>query len=385
MRRGHTLLFGTLVCCAALTRALSAAAQTPATLDPARVAFPGGFAAPASAASAAAALADRRLGEEPYANPAVPRGVALAGSPMVQRMSRQDLRSLNRSFDERAGFLNLASAWAGAPLGPVQWSAYVYQPLLRNEDNSYLLGRGLGGGPSAAIASETTTREIREGLAASCGAGPLRIGVAGEWTHRSDFYDYTEVSGSPDQGHRRLSFSGGGFGGQIGARLSTGPNRHRIEIGASARRVPALSLTGTEVRELLTDSSTTAVAVKRASGWEAGASARVQVSETFRATLGLGGHGAQDWKEFGLTAGSGMEWKLAGEFHDPEVPWVVRFGFGAEQQRGVEEARAAVFALGLGWTFQQAQLDFGLMHRTLSRTDLPHSFDDRLVATVSLR
>ena len=385
MRRCHTLRFATLCCCAAFACSSMAHAQLPAAIDPVRVAFPGGFTAPASAASAAGALADRWLGEEPYANPAVRRAYALAATPTFLHMSRQDLRSANRSFDEQAGVLRVVSGWGGAPLGPIQWTAYLYQPVLRAENNSYLVGRGTAGGPSAGLTTETVAREIREGLAASFGAGPARIGIAGEWTHRADFYDIIEVSGSPDQGHRRASFSGGGFGGQLGARLSTGPQAHRVEIGAALRRVPELALSGTEIRELLSDSSSTPIAVRRASGWEGGVSARVAVSETFRATLGLGGRSEQAWQEFRVTSGAGSEWKLAGEYHDPAAPWSMRFGFGAEQQRDVAEAHATVFGLGLGWTFQQAQLDFGWLHRTLRRTDLPHSYDDRWVATLALR
>jgi hypothetical protein len=380
MRRFHavSLLSAGLLACPAL-------AALPSPIDPARVAFPGGVVAPGSAASASLALADRWLGEEPFDNPAVPRRFALSATPVLLHVSRQDLRSDNRNFEEQFAFPEIGGAWAGVPLGAVQLSAYFHQALLRRESNTYLLGRGLGGGPSAALASETGTREMHEGLAASIAVGPARLGVAAEWTHRADFYDLTEVSGSPDEGHRRASFSGGGLGAQAGGRLDLGPASHRVELGGAVRWVPSLDLEGVELRELLSDTSSTPVAVSRTSGWEGGVSARVAVSETFRATAGLGGSGRQEWKEFGVTSGPGFEWKVGGEFHDPAAPWTFRFGFGSEQRRGGPEPRAGVVALGLGWTLTSAQLDFALIHYAIGRADQPTSFDDRLVATVSLR
>src|SRR5262245_61661598 len=74
----------------------SAAGETPTPLSSSLFSFPGSVASPASAASAGVALADRWLGEEPFANPAgisIPRLVA---SGTMLRVSRQDLRADNR-------------------------------------------------------------------------------------------------------------------------------------------------------------------------------------------------------------------------------------------------------------------------------------------------
>src|SRR3989442_4094010 len=66
--------------------------------------FSGAVTTPGSAVSAGVALSDRWLGDEPFNNPAVPLVSALVVSPVLQRMSRQDLRGPNRPFDEQGAF-----------------------------------------------------------------------------------------------------------------------------------------------------------------------------------------------------------------------------------------------------------------------------------------
>jgi hypothetical protein len=96
----------------------------------------------------------------------------------------------------------------------------------------------------------------------------------------------------------------------------------------------------------------------------------------------VGGRSSQRWEGFDLSAGRAWEWKLGGEFDDPIDPWSFRFGLGQERQDGVPEPRADVLALGVGWHFEGAWLDLGVVHRTVKREASPNSFDDRVVLTL---
>src|SRR6266487_1287904 len=109
----------------------SRAGSQPSPLDSGLWAFPGAATAPASGISAARALSDRWLGEQPFDNPAAApaRGVVAAG--VLERLSRQDLRSDNRHFEEQAAFIDLGGAWIAMPIGAFWLTPYVYQPLLR--------------------------------------------------------------------------------------------------------------------------------------------------------------------------------------------------------------------------------------------------------------
>ena len=78
------------------------------------------------------------------------------------------------------------------------------------------------------------------------------------------------------------------------------------------------------------------------------------------------------------------EWKLAGEYHDARDPWTFRFGGGQEQQSGVPEPRAGVYALGLGWRFKHSNVDFALTHRTLQRPGEPTSYDERVLLGITV-
>ena len=355
----------------------------PSPLDTGLWSFPGSASAPGSAISAARALADRWLGEQPFDNPAAPlRGVS--GSGVLERLSRQDLRSDNRHFSEQAAFFDFGGAWVAVPVRSVGLVAYAYQPLLRLEDNAFT--RGEVGSPvqPASIRSNGTSRELRAGLAASKARGKARAGVAVEWTHRADAYEVSEQSGSPDQGLRHLDFSGDALGGQAG--IAWGEDRlerHAFTFGIGARLVPRLSLDGTQRFSLLSGDSVGNVSAQRGSGFEAGASAGYRVQETFRILVGVGGKSGRDWDGLGVKSGAGLQWSVAGEFHDRRDPWTLRFGVGQEHERDVAEYRAGLIGLGLGWKLEHSAFDVGLLHRNMSTADHPTSFDDRLLVSAT--
>lgn len=372
------------VCLAGVLLPAFAAAQPPAPIDPVRFAFPGGVDTPASGTSAALALTDRWLGDEPFWNPAVPVARRVMGAPLAERVSRQDLRANNRDFDDTSGYFDLAGGWASWPLGRVALDAYVAQPELRFEDNAYTLGRLPQPGAAATVANHASVRELRAGAGLSAGFGRSRVGAALEWTDRSDDYTYHEESGSPNSGDQSVSFDGSGIGAQLGAHTDWALGARTIEVGAAARYRPKLTLDGTQTFDLFSGFSSNPVHVTRASSWEGGLSVRVPTAETFHVLAAVGGRGAEAWEGFDATAGARFVWSLAGEFHDPRDPWTLRFGGAAEQQRGVPEPRDGMFALGLGWRFTRATASFGVTHRTLARAGQPNSYDDRVVAGISV-
>ena len=100
---------------AALAR--PAASDTPSPLASSLFAFPGATGHPASAVSAGLAMADRWLGDDPFENPAAAPGPGVALSGALLHVSRQDLRALNRNFDETPAFFDGAGL-AGGPRSP---------------------------------------------------------------------------------------------------------------------------------------------------------------------------------------------------------------------------------------------------------------------------
>src|SRR5438093_521081 len=148
----------------------------PAPLNPVLFAFPGAGIAPSSARSAGLALADRWLGDQPFDNPAASPGRQALVSPVLQRVSRQDLRAANRHFDEQTGFFDAGGAWASVPVGRLSLGLYAFQPVRRLEDNAF--ERGERGAPvePAVIQTRATSREVRTGLAASLGLGWRHLG-----------------------------------------------------------------------------------------------------------------------------------------------------------------------------------------------------------------
>jgi len=366
-----------------LTAAAAARAELPAPIAPDQFGFPGQTLAPGSARAAGLAGANRWLGDEPFHNPAVsaPDGIVL--TPVLQRVSRQDLRAENREYDETSAFFDVLGGWARERSGDWGFAVYVHQPLVRHEKFAYT--RGVNAPQPALIQGQADQREYRAGLAMSRTAGAWRFGLAGEWTGRSDTYETTETSGSPGSGFSHADFSGGGVGGQAGVRWDgEAPWGGAMAFGAGARFLPSLDLDGDQRLELLSGDSTAAISVTRDSGWEGGLSGAVDATPTFRVMLSLGGRSGQDWASFGVRDGTLLEWKAGGEFHAPDAPWTFRFGFGQEQQQDVAEARSGMLGLGLGWDFEGMRVDFGAVRRTLERDGQPTSYEDRLIGSVVL-
>jgi hypothetical protein len=343
--------------------------------------FPGQSIAPGSARTAALAGANRWLGDEPFHNPAVSSPDGLVLTPVMQRVSRQDLRADNREYDETSVFFDLLGGWGGRAAGPWGFAVYAHQPLVRHEKFAYT--RGINQVPPATIEGQADQREYRAGLAASRVSGAWRFGLAAEWSGRADTYETNEASGSPGSGFSHADFSGGGVGAQAGARWDgRAPWGGALIVGAGARFVPSLDLDGTQELNLLIGDSTAAFTATRGSGWEGGLSAAADASPTFRVMASLGGRTAQDWDGFGVRDGALLEWKVGGEFHAAEVPWTFRFGIGREQQQDVAESRSGVLGLGLGWDFEGVRLDVGALRRTLERDAQPTSYEDRLVGSI---
>src|SRR5262249_51749959 len=96
---------------------MSAATAMAATVDGTRFAFPGAPVGPASAPSAAVALADRWLGERPFDNPAFAAKREIELSPLLLHVSRQDLRADNRNFADQGASIDAAGGWLGMPVG----------------------------------------------------------------------------------------------------------------------------------------------------------------------------------------------------------------------------------------------------------------------------
>jgi hypothetical protein len=361
------------------------AAPTP--LDPALFSFPGAVTGPASGASAGVALADRWLGDEPFFNPAVAGGVELDLSGTLLHLSRQDLRARNRQYDETPAFLDGAGLAIGLPrFRGLSGALYGFQPVLRRESSAFTRGSAApnpSDPPPATIESSARARELRAGLALSYDLGPARLGGAVEWNRRQDTYQVVERSGSPEAGTRRLELQGDAVGYQLGAQVGSGFTMPgSFIVGAGVRYLPKLPVDAPHTEDLLTGSVNEVLHAERSWGWEGGVSARYIASPAFQAVAGFGGRTAQRWEGFDLEAGRAWEWKLGGEFHDPLDPWSFRFGIGQERQDDVPEPRADVLAVGLGWRFEGAWVDLGLVHRTVKRVASPNSFDDRIVLTL---
>jgi len=360
-----------------LGAAAPALAQLPTTIAPDLYAFPGGHTSPGSAVSAGLALADRFLGDEPFANPAAARASTLSLSPALLRVSRQDLRADNRSYDEQPAFFNAAGGWFGWARGPVGATLYGYQPLVRLEDNAFNRGTQLG--PPLIVQSNTSARELRAGVALSLALGRARLGVAPEWTFRSDHYERLDTGG-PAPESRVADFSGGGVGGQIGFRLAIGSDgAGGFTLGGAARWVPELTLEGDERLDLVAGSSANRISTRRDAGWEGGIGLAYAATAAFQVIASAGGRSEQKYDRFAVRRGEGGEWKLAGEFHDRRDPWTARFGIGAEHESGVAEPRAGVVGFGFGWIMESTTLEVGVIRRSFERSGHPRSADERVL------
>lgn len=371
---------------AAMLLLFSAPAADAAPPDPIRTdlfSFPGAVAHPASAASAGTALADRWLGDEPFWNPAIANGRAAVVSGLLLRVNRQDLRADNRHYDEQPAFFDAAGAWVAFPLRPVTLGVYVFQPVLRLEDNAFERGILASPTPPAIVHSNTSMREVRGGVVTALGLGRARAGVAVEWTYRSDRYQTTEQSGAPDEGTRSAEFSGQAPSGQAGARVDFGDlEKPAFSVGAGLRYLPELTVDGEQRWDLLSGAGSATLSARREAGIEGGFSLRWAATPALELLAGGGGRTAQEWQGFDVTSGASSSWSAALRYHDPLEAWTVRFGLGREQQGDAPESNAGVIGLGIGWNLDQTLIEVGVVRRSLERSDQPTSFDDRVVVSV---
>jgi hypothetical protein len=369
----------------ALAAGVLAFAATPARaqIDP-LVAYPSTTPSPASAISAARALTDRWLGEDPTDNPAATGEAMMSVSPLLQRVSRQDLRAITTNYDETAAFIDLAGGWLRGSVGKSPWSlaVYAYQPALRLEESAFTFGDVGGPTPVVSMRQTSSSREIRAGAALAWSRGAWSAGVAPEWTRRSDRFERAIEEGVPEPSTRIVDIEGDGVGGQAGVRFALPPSQlGGLTVGAAARYVPELPLSGSNVSDP-SDSTDITFDLTRESAWEGGVSVASTLGQAWRVIAGFGGRSAMDWQVAGASTGQSSQLGLGVEYHDPAEAWTVRAGYGRESNPGSAEPKAGVLGLGFGWTLDHLTLDFGLLHRSLERPDAPTSYDDRVLATV---
>lgn len=360
----------------------SFAQSPPPPITPTLFSFPGAFATPPNARTAGVALANRWIGDAPFENPAFAAFPGVELSPLLMRVSRQDLRRQNRNFDEEAAFFDAAGAWGSYRMGRVAIAGYGYQPVLRLENNAYTQGTQVTAQP-ATMQTNSSQREWRAGLALACSLSSTRLGAAIEYTQRMDRYKTLETSGSPTSGTTTTDFSGGGVGAQFGVHTTIGKGgAGTTEVGGGARFVPSISLEGEVEQDLLVGLTTTATRTERSPSWEGGVSVRVKVTPAFRALAAFGGHGDQDYEDFGVSRGKGSFWSIGGEYHDARDPWNVGFGYGTEEETKVPEPRASVVGIGFGWDLESTRLELGITHRSVQRAGQPNSELDEVVLSV---
>jgi hypothetical protein len=355
-------------------------ADTPAPLDLGRFyAYPGALSGPGSAASAGFALADRWAGDEPFDNPAAAPARGVLAAPVLQRVKRQDLAADYRSYDETAGYVDVAGGWLSLPVRGFGVVLYAGQPVLRREEQSFVAKPGQVPGT---FASAGESREQRAGLAVSRAWRGGRLGLGVEWTRRDDSYEFYASSGEL-LGTQAVGFSGDAVGFQAGAIVPAGG---RVQVGVALRWLPALEVSGEQRLEgqWLGAGGVTAVSATRAAGLEGGVSARVGLTAAARAIVSVGGRTARDWDGFDLAEGRTSSWGLGLEYAEPDQPLTVRCGVGQERQDGAPEPRAGAFALGLGWRLDPLQLDVAVLRRSVSRADQPTSYDDRVVGSLTV-
>jgi hypothetical protein len=363
-------------------------AQAPAVLRNPSFGFPipGGHVSAANAASAGVALADRWLGTTGYENPAtgLPQGIEI--TPVFQRVSRQDLSSQNRDFDQVVGYPDLAGARFSLPAGDWGFTLYAWQPLLRLEEISFTAGPLL---TPAFVRLLTSQREIRAGGAVSRALGAARVGVSGEWVHREDFYETHEQTGSAaTSGDRRMDLQGDGFGVSAGMTWDKDTDRPWGSwFGAALRYGAEIPATGTytginDSPDALAPDTTYGFDAARATQWSGGASGRVTVAPATRVVLGFSFGSAEDWTGLGLKTDAAFSWSAGLDWKDDELPWGARFGVGQETQSGAVEEKSGLLSVGFTWVSGDLVLDAGILHRNLARGDLPRSSDDRGVLSV---
>ncbi len=365
----------------------AALAITPPPYDPIRFAFPGSIPSPGDAASAALAGADRWLSSVAGGNPAsMPHSTGVTLSPILQRISRQDLSAENREFSQTTFFLDGASGQLAWRAGEWGLRLEASQPMLRRETSTFSVAIGGAVTQPARVQVDAQARESRAALALSRASGAWRFGAAAELSQRSDRYTTIEVSGSPESGERELAFEGSALGGSAGATWSrNAESRWGIEVGAAARFVGAIDATFESVSELLSGTSVSTGEADRDATWEAGASARITVDPR-------GGHAwacletrsAERWPGLSLASDRAAAWRIGYDYRDSATPWVVRVGAGQEVQPGTPEPRATAIGVGLGWRADDLRFDLGVTHRSIRRGEAPIQTDTRLVGSVGI-
>jgi hypothetical protein len=341
--------------------------------------FPGAIPGPACAASAGLGLSDRWLGEAPFDNPAAAPARSIMVAPVFQRVKRQDLPA-DYDYNEIEGYVDLAGGWLALPVYGVGVTLYAFEPVLRLEDAAFTTREDPDRVQIPRVfAATSSARELRAGLALSHAWRGARFGAAVEWTRREDSYDFNEIQGTPQLGLSHVDFSGDGIGFQAGARV---PVASAVVLGGALRYVPSLDLSGQ--RTIEAEDLVQPVSATRDAGWEGGVSARWSVSDAFRVLASVGGSTTQAWDGFGVSVGRAVSWSSGLEYEEPGQPWTFRFGLGQEQQDGTPEPRAGVLALGVGWKAEALQLDLGVLRRSFARTGKAMSYDDRVVAGVTV-
>lgn len=370
---------------ALLTAGPAAHAAAPAPYDPVQFAFPGSVRSPGDAASAGLAGADGWLTWAPGGNPATaPPSASVTLSPLLQRVSRQDLSAANSEFSETSAFLDAAGAQIA--LRRAHWGLRleVSQPVLRRETSTFSRSIGDGVSQPARLKVDAESREQRAGLALSRGMGAWRLGAAAELTRRDDRYATTEVSGSPESGIRELTFDGSSVGGSVGALWSRSPgSKWGTEVGAAMRFIGALDGTSRSVSDLLAGLEQQTGDASREATWEAGASARLTVDPRGgHAWLTLEQRSAERWPGLQLEAEAASSWRAGYSYRDERTPWSVRVGIGQDVQPGTPEPRATAVGLGVGWRQDDFGVDLGVTHRSIRRGELPTQGDTRVVASI---
>ncbi len=348
--------------------------------------FPGANPSPASASSAAFALADRWLGDEPFNSAVGALGNSISLSPMLQRLSRQDLRARNTKYDETRGFFDAAGGYIAYASPQSAWGVSVYatQPVFRREESAFQQGVTTQPAIPAVVRSTTKTREWRTGVAVAFRAGAWAFGIAPEAVKRIDQFTVAREGANQSGVADTWDLAGSGKSMLASARYaSSRPCPHDWRIGASVRALPKLELTGTV--PVTNGGGSVPATVSRESPWEGGVSIEARITPEFQLLLGAGGRTATEWTGIAASNGATGQAALAGEYHDPQLPWTLRFGVGRESNPGTHESSASQVGLGIGWLSGDLRYDFGVLHRSLQRTGAPNSSDDRVVGSVTVK
>lgn len=348
--------------------------------------FPGANPSPSSASSAGFALADRWLGDEPFNSAVGALGSGVSLSPMLQRLSRQDLRARNTKYDETRAFFDAAGGSIAYALPRSAWGvcAYATQPVFRREESAFQEGVSTEPAIPAVVRTTTKTREWRTGVAVAYRAGSWAFGVAPELVKRVDLLTVAREGANQTGLADTWDLSGSGQSVLASARYtSSRPGPHDWRIGASVRALPKLELIGTV--PVTNGGGSVAATVSRESAWEGGVSLEARITPEFQLLLGAGGRTATEWTGIAASNGASGQVALAGEYHDPQLPWTFRFGVGRESNPGTHESSASQVGLGLGWQDGDLRYDFGVLHRGLQRSGAPNSSDDRVVGSVTLK